>query len=243
VVEEWGRGDAVQILEVTGYAIRSAAITLRRADTPLTFVLYPMLHFAAPSFYAEVRRRLRSCDLIVSEGVAGPTLQSSAMDLTNRLFPRGRQRGLVGQTDEMVLPPGIPVIRPDLPLIDLDRQLRSLPTLTQLAFLAGTHPTAVALALAGPAIFLDDDLAVHDFPFTASEERARDTPLAHAALDHRDRLLLADLCEVHEQRSAEPITVGVVYGAGHMPAVVNGLTDRYRYRVRDAEWMTVFIPD
>lgn len=233
----------MQILEITGYAIRSAAITLRRADTPLKFVLYPMVHFAAPSFYAEVRRRLRGCDLIVAEGVAGPTLQSNAMDLTNRLFPRGRQRGLVGQTDEISLPPGIPVIRPDLPLIDLDKQLRALPTLTQLAFAAGAHLTAVALALTGSEIFLDDALAVHDFPFTTREERTRDTPTAHAVLDHRDRLLLAELCRVHDQRCAEPITVGVVYGAAHMPAVVNGLTDRYRYRVRDAEWMTVFIPD
>lgn len=232
----------MQILEVTGYAIRSAAITLRRADTPLTFVLYPMVHFAAPSFYAEVRRRLRTCDLIVSEGVAGPTLQSNAMDVANRLFPRGRQRGLVGQTDELVLPPGIPVIHPDLPLINLDHQLRALPTLTQMAFVAGAHLTAVALALTGPEIFLDDALAVHDFPFTVREELSRDTPMAHAALDHRDRLLLADLCKVHDERSTEPITVGVVYGAAHMPAVVNGLTDRYRYRVRDAEWMTVFVP-
>ena len=228
---------------MTGYAIRSAAITMRRADTPLTFVLYPMVHFAAPSFYAEVRRRLRSCDLIVSEGVAGRTMQSSAMNLTNRLFPTGRQRGLVGQSDEAVLPAGVPVIRPDLPLVDLDRELRALPSLNQLAFIAGTHMTAVALALAGPGIFLDDDLAVHDFPFTARQERVRDTPQARAALDHRDRLLLAELAAVHEQRSAEPITVGVVYGAAHMPAVVNGLAARYRYRPREAEWMTVFIPD
>jgi hypothetical protein len=233
----------VQILEVNGFAIRSAVITLRRAETPLVFVLYPMVHFAAPSFYAQVRRRLRSCDLIVAEGVAGRTMQSSAMGLTDRLFPTGRQRGLVGQSDEAVLPTGVPVIRPDLPLVDLDHELRALPRLNQLAFVAGAHLTAVALALIGPGIFLDDDLAVHDYPFTASQERAFDTPMAHSALDHRDQLLLTELVDVHERRSTEPITVGVVYGAGHMPAVVHGLSDRFRYRVRDAEWMMVFVPD
>ncbi len=233
----------MQILEVTGYAIRSAAITMRRPETPLKFSLYPMVHFAAPSFYAEVRRRLRSCDLIVSEGVSGQSMQSSAMNLTNRFFPGGRQRDLVGQTDEAVLPPGIPVLRPDLPLVDLNRELHKLPTINQLAFIAGTHLTAAALALIGPSIFLDDDLAVHDFPFTVRQERVRDTPEAHAALDYRDRLLLAELTAVHEQRSAEPITVGVVYGAAHMPAVVNGMIGKYRYRVREAEWMTVFVPD
>lgn len=233
----------MQILEVTGYAIRSAAITLRREQTPLVFVLYPMVHFAAPSFYAEVRRRLRGCDLIVAEGVAGRTLQSSAMSFADRLFPGGRQRGLVGQSDQAILPAGVPVIRPDLPLVDLDQELRALPTLNQLAFAAGTHLTAVALALAGPGIFLDDDLAVHDYPFTAGQERAFDTPAARSVLHHRDRLLLAALTEIHEKRGTEPIKVGVSYGAAHMPAVVNGLTQRYRYRVRDAEWMTVFVPD
>lgn len=235
----------MQIIEITGYAIRSAAVTLRRADTPMTFTLFPMLHFAAPSFYAEVRRRLRSCELIVSEGVeaGGRTLQSDAMAFTNRYFPRGRQRGLVGQTDQAVLPPGVPVIRPDVPPVDLERELRELPYLTRLSLIAGSHLTAVALALVGPGLFLNEDLAVHDLPFTAREEQLADAPLSHALLDDRDRALLAALSDIHERRKTERITIGVVYGAGHMPAVANGLMSRYRYRPREAEWMTVCIPD
>jgi hypothetical protein len=33
--------------------------------------------------------------------------------------------------------------------------------------------------------------------------------------------------------------VTVIYGAGHVPAVVRGLLDRHGYRVRTAEWLTV----
>lgn len=78
----------MQILEVTGYAIRSAAVTLRRPETPMTFALFPMMHFAAPSFYKEVRRRMRSCELIVAEGIedGGHTLQSNAMAFSNRYY-------------------------------------------------------------------------------------------------------------------------------------------------------------
>jgi hypothetical protein len=32
----------------------------------------------------------------------------------------------------------------------------------------------------------------------------------------------------------------VVYGAGHVPAVVRALLARYGYRPRSAEWLTVF---
>jgi hypothetical protein len=44
---------------------------------------------------------------------------------------------------------------------------------------------------------------------------------------------------IHQQRSQEPISVAVVYGAGHMPAVVRSLA-RYGYRASSAEWLTVF---
>lgn len=241
----------MQITEVTGLAVRSAAITLRRGETPMSFVLFPMVHFAAPSFYAEVRRRLRACAVIVSEGVAGPTLQSNAMDFANRYFPRGRQHGIVGQTDEAVLPDGIPVIRPDVPLAELALDLRGVPGLGRmatamglnLALITSAHVISTALAIAGPRVLCDKDLEIHDFAFTAREERATDFPFSEVIIDVRDRKLLEALAQVHEQRCLEPIKVGVVYGAGHMPAVANGLIERYGYRARNAEWMTVFAPD
>jgi hypothetical protein len=84
--------------------------------------------------------------------------------------------------------------------------------------------------------------SAHVIAFTAREEQLADTPMAHLVMDVRDRTLLAELVRLHEQRCREPITVGVVYGAAHMPAAANGLMDRYRYRPRKAEWMTVFLP-
>jgi pheromone shutdown protein TraB len=55
----------------------------------------------------------------------------------------------------------------------------------------------------------------------------------------RDALLVGALDAIHQQRSQEPISVAVVYGAGHMPAVVRSLAG-YGYRASSAEWLTVF---
>ena len=238
----------MQIIEVTDLGVRSAAITLARDDSAMEFILFPMIHFAEPAFYAEVRRRLKKCAVIVSEGVAGPTLQSNAMDFANRYFPRGHQHGIVGQTDEIVLPAGIPVIRPDVSPAVPALDLRNVPGLKRLALVTGinlalvtsAHVISTALALAGPRVLCDQDLAIHDFPFTALEAEAMDSEFVHILTDTRDVELLRALTEVHEQRHLEPIKVGVVYGAGHMPAVSNGLADRYRYRPRKAEWMTIY---
>jgi hypothetical protein len=48
----------VQLSEVSATGVRSAAITLRRAETPLRFVLYPMLHLGSAAFDQDVAGRL-----------------------------------------------------------------------------------------------------------------------------------------------------------------------------------------
>jgi hypothetical protein len=242
----------VQITEVSDIGLRSAAITLRHDETPMEFLLLPMIHIAEPAFYAEVRRRLRTCAVIVAEGVtSGKPLWPPAMDFADRYIPHGRNHTVVAQTDELVLPEGIAVIRPDVPPVEPAVDLSGVPGLKRMAKITGlnlmlvtsTHVIAAGIALAGPRVLCTKDLEVHDYPFTTEEELAADSPLAHAMLDVRDRELLRALADVHEQRRLEQIRVGVVYGAGHMPAVANGLSDRYRYRPRSAEWMTVCTPN
>jgi hypothetical protein len=63
--------DGVQIIEVTDLGVRSAIVRLRRRETPLQFVLYPMIHMAKPAFYAAVAARLKQANVVVAEGVGG----------------------------------------------------------------------------------------------------------------------------------------------------------------------------
>jgi pheromone shutdown protein TraB len=84
-------------------------------------------------------------------------------------------------------------------------------------------------------------LGLDDLPASkAQPERDIAGELVELIVDHRDALLIDALVSIHEARSTEPIAVAVVYGAGHMPAVVRALLARYGYRPRAADWLTVF---
>jgi hypothetical protein len=100
------------------------------------------------------------------------------------------------------------------PLIGLDR----------LAF-ASRRSLAAELSL--------DDTDVHDPPPGREE-------LLDLIVARRDRLLMKALEAVHEVHSGDPLTVSVVYGAYHVPAIIRGLRARYGYTVQDIEWLTVF---
>ncbi|MET8832110.1 hypothetical protein ABZX40_40840 [Streptomyces sp. NPDC004610] len=232
----------MQIVEVTGYAVRSAVITMRRRGTPLEFVIFPMLHAASPTFYSQVRLRLAECDLIVLEGVRGKSLGLRALTLAYRFAPRRRRNGLQEQHDDLLLPEGVPVVRPDVTAAEAVEDLKSLSRWTYLMLMVAAPVLGLVVALRGPRAFLNEDLAVEDLPSTARAETLADDPVEHALTDRRDQRLLDALGEIHTERATEPIRVAVVYGARHAPAIVSGLWDRYGYRPREAEWLTVLNP-
>jgi hypothetical protein len=85
----------MQLIEQTGFGVRSAVLTLARPGSAARFVLLPMLHLGSPAFFREVRRRLEDCDVVVVEGVAGPTV--AVVTLAYRIGGRLHRGGLVDQ--------------------------------------------------------------------------------------------------------------------------------------------------
>ncbi|CAG6394063.1 hypothetical protein NMG29_32230 [Streptomyces cocklensis] len=232
----------MQIVEVTGYAVRSAVFTMRRKGSPLEFVVFPMLHVASPTFYAQVRRRLRDCDLIVLEGIKGKSAGVSTLTLAYRFAPRRRRNGLVEQDDAELLPEGVPVLFPDVTAAEAMADLRALPRTTYALVMVAAPLMGLVFAMRGPRAFLDEDHVVEDLPPTLRAEMLADHEVEHALTDRRDRRLLEALGTIHAERRHEPIRVAVVYGAGHVPAIVRGLAEGYGYLPRDAEWLTVLVP-
>jgi hypothetical protein len=59
----------MQFIEKNSFNVRSAIYHLKKDDTGLEFLLFPMIHVGSQAFYDEVSRRLAACDLILAEGV------------------------------------------------------------------------------------------------------------------------------------------------------------------------------
>lgn len=232
----------MQVIEVTGIAVRSAVITMRRRESPLRFVLFPMLHVASPTFYQQVASRLATCDLIVAEGVRGASLQVSTLTLAYRFAPRRARNGLELQSDRQLFPGAVPVVNPDVTAAEAVAQLRTLPRLVRWAMLIAAPVFGLVFALRGPRAFLDEDMVVEDLPTTRRAEQLADNPVAEILGGERDRRLLAALSAIHREHGDEPLTVAVVYGAGHIPAIAAGLQRLHDYRPREAEWLTVYVP-
>ncbi|MGC5019086.1 hypothetical protein [Micromonospora sp. DT47] len=234
----------MQIIEVTGMGVRSAVIRLERRETPLRFILFPMIHLGRPEFYDAVRDRVSCCALVVAEGRDHTRPRVSLPGLAYRLLRRQRRSRLVVQRlREETL--GVPVVRPDLSLDEIRHRLRRLPTVTyllaRLTIRVVVPWVALYVLLFGAQRFLAGELALDDdTPYIEPSLGKRWDDIDGVIVDDRDALLLDALAKIHEARCGESIDVAVVYGARHMPAVLHGLRKRYGYRARGADWLTVF---
>ncbi|MFI7490469.1 hypothetical protein ACIBXA_19015 [Micromonospora echinaurantiaca] len=231
----------MQIIEHSIIGTRSAVLRLRRPGSQLEFVLFPMLHVASPEFYAAVTQRLRRCDLLVVEGVRGRSVLAWAVTLTYRVMPANKRSGLV--VDNIAYRSlGVEVINPDVTTAEFAQGWRAMPLRYRLQLWCLLPIVAVAQFFGGTRRLLSPEVELNDLP-SARDELYSDSDFA----DHfertfggdRDERLLVALAELVRTRSSERIDVAVVYGAGHVPAIVRGLVDRHGYRPRTAEWLTV----
>jgi hypothetical protein len=121
------------------------------------------------------------------------------------------------------------------------RQRISLPMRLAIPLLATFF--AIGMRMFGRRRFIARHLGELD-ELSADDEReltagTRWESLDELMLDQRDRLLLDAVRSIHDRRATESMEVAVVYGAGHMPALVKGLYV-LGYRPVRAEWLTVF---
>ena len=247
----------MQIIEVTDLAVRSAVIRLRRRESRLQFVVYPMIHMAQPGFYKEVTRRLGQADVVVLEGVgAGPapgggagagggsgrrkgSVLFGALTFSYTALRFNRKAKLVEQDiDYGSL--GAELVHPDVDTAEFETGWRRAP-LRQRLMMWLVLPVVVLVRLfGGTRMIWSRSMEQNDLP-SALEEAQQDRypDLVAAFGGERDERLLAALYRLHDERATEDIEVAVVYGAAHVPAIVHGLRDRYGYRARSADWLTV----
>ncbi len=231
-------GRVMEIVVANDLEVRAVVLTLRAKGSALEFRLFPMLHLGTRSYYDTVRARAEECDLVVAEGV-GEARKASLLTMTYRMAARNPRLGLIVQDlgkDSFT----VPTLCPDLRGADFDGGWRGVP-LRDRAMLWCMAPI-VALLLRGFASrrFLARRLTIDDEPAGHPGMDEIMPELDHLVTGRRDALLVDALTDLHERRGQERITVGVVYGAEHMRAVVRTLRARHGYVVRGGEYVTVF---
>ena len=222
----------MQYIESSVIGIRSAVITLKRRASPLRFVLIPMVHVAEPAFYREVAALASGCGLIVAEGAPSRYLPMQA------LMSRIRRDRLVDQLTALDLEGlGVPVQWEYI----LDNQPKS--GLEQAKARVNDATAAVVLRALGrygspfglPSLDQADD---HDDRWEPLGG-GRIGRFFEGQLHGRDSQLVRALGVIHAERQHEPVKIAVVFGAAHIPAVVDYLTGQFAYYVGDAAWLTV----
>jgi hypothetical protein len=221
----------MQYIESSVIGIRSAVVTLKHRSTPLRFVLFPMVHVAEAAFYAAVEARAGECDLIVAE--ASPSRYHPVQEWVSKIRLDDLVDELTGLDLERT---GVPVqwedTPPRPPRTALDQAKAT--ALDSAGALLGRVLGRYASPLGLPNLDQADD---HDDRW--QEDRGLIRLDKDKVLHARDSALVQALGTIHRERSGEQAKIAVVYGAAHIPAVVDYLAGPLRYHVEKSEWLTV----
>lgn len=218
------------------FGLRSAALRLRHRRAPLQFLVIPMVHMANAGFYQQVTRMLLDVDIVVVEGLRGRSAISAALTATYRVLGLRRVELVFDSVPYRTL--GKQLIMPDMTADEFKGEWRKMPLWTR----AAMWPLLLcftAVRMVTPRTRLLRQVIgceLNDLPSDLDEALA-DHPLSRTLQVERDRRLVQALGALHDQRSGDNITIAVVYGAGHIPAVVEYLVE-LGYVVRSADWLT-----
>jgi hypothetical protein len=229
----------VQIIESSAFGVRAAIYRFEHSDSALQFELFPMIHIGERQFYDSVRARLSECDLVLYEGVSSSRAWALALSYT--LIARRSRLGLVSQRD--ALPRSSiqsRLVHADVSAPEFDALWRRVPLRQRLLVSivapfqgAWGYLTATRESLARRCG--TDDLKSRDDVLEDEDLEA----LREAISTRRDSHLLSCVLKCHDEHASSRRRAAVLYGAGHMPAVVRLLQDRLGYRVTRADWLTI----
>ncbi|MES0826784.1 hypothetical protein [Ruegeria sp. SCP11] len=225
----------MQFLEWSILGLRSARHVLRHSERDLSITLFPMVHLAEPDFYERVYSDAEDHDVVVLEGIDSPI--SRRLTRSYRWISLARL-GLVVQ--EKFVGNDVRTIHADLTATEFEELWRSGPRWERAAVEAGATVMGLWLRLTGTRTVLGRNLNTTDLPDrdTVMMWSERNAPLLDALLTARDAVLcrvVTDLLADGEQ----PNSVAIIYGAGHMGALVHMLF-REGFRPVESEWIQVF---
>lgn len=240
-----GRGgpsfEAMQLLDSSDLGLRSARLTFRSSNSPVTITLFPMVHLGGASFYDAVHKDAGAHDAMLLEGIRSPV--AARITRAYRWIEGAKRIGLVVQPrpSAQSLAPAA-VIHADLPKDEFERHWRKVPLYLRLVLYAGAPLYALHCRWFGSRAKLAKALALDDLPSRAETLgwQPEYQTIDEAIITARDQRLVAAMGDYLDMAPAGPRRLAIVYGAQHMRAVVKELVSKRNYRCVKSEWMLIF---
>ncbi len=228
----------MQILEASGFALRSARYLFTSADSSCSVTLFPMVHVGERGFYDRVCRDAFAHDIILVEGISSPA--------GNRLT---RAYRWIGDRLGLVVQPPYPspgataarIVKADLTADEFHEEWRKIPLWMRLLSYVAAPCVGLELRWFGSREQIARRMNLED-RLSAEEVISWDPQIAvlkHGLLHARDARLIEKLGEALDRPDSGERRIAVLFGAAHMRAVIREL-HRRRFRIAEAEWQTIF---
>lgn len=229
----------MQFIESSVIGVRAAYLRLRSGPESPEVCLFPMIHIGSPAYYAEVKRRLDACDVVLFEGIR--SFRAWMLTRAYSIAVYRKRLGLVRQRDALLMPLlSQRKIHVDVSAEEFSTAWARIPLYQRALLLLGAPLYGLWLYFTWTRESIGRGLNIEELESTREFERFEGTPeLEHMIATTRDMRLVEEVSAALEKNPAGT-RIGIVYGAAHMRVVSRLLASRYRYRVVASEWITVF---
>jgi hypothetical protein len=228
----------MQLIEVSEIGVRAAIVRLTSPKAKLVWLMFPMIHLGERTYYRQVEDRMTECDLVLAEGIDSRIV--NALTSSYRLTARSASGALAQSLGKPAI--GHMVVQhSDISGAEFDAAWRKMPVglrlgIPLLAPLYGLWLRFVADPREWQQMLQTDDLPTNDEVLLEGLYPA----LFKLLLRDRNEHLFHQIEDVQRNWGDLDKVVGVTWGAKHIGAIVEYLSDRWDYIARSAEWITVF---
>ena len=224
----------MQLLESSVIGLRAARHHLTSRTSPVSVTLFPMCHLGTPEFYQTVYDDAGTHDIVLLEGIASRAVRS----LTRAYrWARPERLGLVVQKHP-TFPETCQVIHSDLTGPEFEALWATVPRWERWTIAMATSLFGLWMRYFSTLDVIAPHLSVNDVP--PRDQILGPDPLVHILLNARDERLCEHLTRIVQNANDRPLSVAVIYGASHMPAVIRHLGALANFTPTESEWMTVF---
>jgi hypothetical protein len=232
-------GVILQFIESSVIGVRAAHYHLRGPEGSTDISLLPIIHIGSAAYYAEVRKRLEECDVILFEGVR--SLPVLIITLSYRFAARRKRLELVTQREALSLSSlAARLIHADVDAEQFSVLWSRIPWYQRAILLIAAPTIGLILYLTASRESIGRRLSTEE---TESREdllsMQGSSEIETAILIARDLRLVEELNAVFAENGNHK-RIGIVYGAAHMRSASRVLTEKYKFQVIESEWIKVF---